>query len=522
MKKNLKKWFGVAKQQYNILRYVRHKIILVSSVCLFVPTTFAQEKPLLDVKSARQTVEQEKTKNSTAPIIALGNEFQNGIEFLNNRFRVDNDVEEVTMVFFRELGSAPIVLVRPDGSKLFIENDDDDPSIRWYETQKYDMISIKKPMPGPWQAIGDILEGSKIMVIADIILDAQPIPRNIYSGEIIKQTAVLTNNGKQVDFSPFRDVVSLTIDFVSNNNPNYENFGLGSRTIARFQDNGEGFDEVAADGVFTGQFNLSIPSGEWRPTFGIRTPMYTREQINDLVILHPTPIMIDVKIDETNVESADVMSDQSTGEESNDDEGTAEESTDEENEGTRFGEHLITIDTDAEHIKLESLLLDGKVTHPNGEIDNVTITETSNSVKVIRVKNDSYGIYRVNLTAFATTVDDREVIINVPEYTFLTSEPVEPEPEIDESQITEIPAPPVIIEPVIEEWTTSNTVSLIIAINSCIFVFGGMFIFLILNKRKYPNDHIMLRYKMACVELLAKVKNLKKTKSVDEIEEKSE
>ncbi len=501
LKKNLKKWFGVAKQKYNILRCTSHTLILISSICIFVPPSFAQEKKLLEASDAKQT---------STPIIALGNDFQNSIKLLNNRFRVDNDVEEVTMVFFREVGSAPIVLVRPDGSKLFIESDDDDPSMRWYETQKYDMISIKKPMPGPWQAIGDILEGSKIMVIADIVLDAQPIPRNIYSGEIIKQTAVLTNNGKQVDFSPFRDVVSLTIDFVSNNNPNYENFGLGSRTIARFQDNGEGFDEVAADGIFTGQFNLSIPSGEWRPTFGIRTPMYTREQINDLVILHPTPIFINVKIDETSVESAD---------------DTSEQSTEKENDETIYGEHLITIDTDAEHIKLDSLLLDGKVTRPNGEIDNVTMTEPNNSVKVIRVKNDSYGIYRVKLTAFATTVDDREVIINVPEYTFLTSEPAIPEPEIDEIQVAEMTATPLVVEAEKDEWTATNTVSLIIAINSCIFVFGGMVIFLILNKRKYPNDHVMLRYKMAWIELLAKIKNLKKTKSAEENvenEEKSE
>jgi hypothetical protein len=509
LKKDLKKWFGVAKLQYNIPRYASLTFILISSVCVFAPTSFAQEEKLLEASGAEQTLEQKTTdtKKTTTPIIALGNDFQNSIEFLNNRFRVDNDVEEVTMVFFREDGSAPIVLVRPDGSKLFIENDDDDPDMRWYETQKYDMISIKKPMPGPWQAIGEILEGSKIMVIADIVLDAQPIPRNIYSGEIIKQTAVLTNNGKQVDFSPFRDVVSLTIDFVSNNNPNYENFGLGSRTIARFQDNGEGFDEAAADGVFTGQFNLSIPSGEWRPTFGIRTPMYTREQKNDLVILHPTPIFINVKIDETNAEIAD---------------GTSNESTDETDDETIYGEHIITVDTDAEHIKLDSLLLDGKVTHPNGEIDNVTITEINNSVKMIRVKNDSYGIYRIKLTAFATTVDDREVIINVPEYTFLTSEPEEPEPEIDESQGVVISAAPIVIEPEKDAWTATNTVSLIIAINSCIFVFGGMVIFLILNKRKYPNDHIMLRYKMAWLELLAKIKNLKKTKSDEEIEKLGE
>jgi uncharacterized protein (TIGR03503 family) len=481
LKNNLKKWFGVANQYSSIFHHDVYAILLIASLCLFITETNAQDNRLPERDLLLQSPEQETPapKRENPAIITLGNDFQNSVVFLNNRFRVDSDVDEVTMVFFRERGSAPIVLVRPDGSKLFIENDEEETNVRWYETETYDMIMLKKPMPGPWQAVGRVLAGSKVMVIADIVLEAQPIPRNIYSGEIIKQTAVLKNDGRQVDFSPFRDVVSLTIDFVSNNNPNYENFGLGSRTIARFQDNGEGLDEVAADGVFTGQFNLSIPSGEWRPTFGIRTPMYNREQINETVILHPNPILINVEVDETNE-----------------------------------AEHIIRVDTDSKHIKLDSLLLDGSVTHPNGETDKITMTETNDLVKVIPVRNDGFGIYRIKLTAFATTVDGREVIINVPEHTFVTNAPPEPqsEPELSHSQASIVFIPPAVITAPKDAWTSFDTVSLIIAINLFIFVFGAIGIFLVLNKRKYPNDHIMLRVKLASFELLNKLKRFTKTK----------
>jgi len=481
LKKNLKKWFGVTNQHNNIFHQSTYAVLLIAGLCLFVSKPFAQENRTSERDLLLQNPEQEKltSKRDNPPIVPLGTEFQNSILFLNNRFRVDSDVDEVTMVFFRDRGSAPIVLVRPDGSKLFIENDEEDPNVRWYETQTYDMITIKKPMPGPWQAVGQVLEGSKVMVIADIVLDAQPIPRNIYSGEIIKQTAVLKNNGKQVDFSPFRDVVSLTIDFVSNNNPNYENFGVGSRTIARFQDNGEGLDEVAADGVFTGQFNLSIPSGEWRPTFGIKTPMYNREQINETVILHPNPIFINVDVDETNT-----------------------------------ADHIITVGTDVKHIKLDSLLLDGKITHPNGDTDNITMTETNDAVRVIKVKNDGFGIYRMKLTAFATTFDGREVIINVPERTFVTFAPPEPEPEpeLNLNQVTIAFVAPAVSGSSKDAWTATDTISFIVAINLFMFVFGGMGVFLLLNKRKHPNDHILLRCKAACLTLIGKLKHFKKVK----------
>ncbi|MFT7201146.1 MAG: hypothetical protein ACI9UD_002812 [Glaciecola sp.] len=481
MKNNLKKWSGAASQYNSIFYHDVHAILLIAFLCLFVSETNAQENRLPDRDLLLQSPAKEKPipERDNPAIVAIGTDFQNSVLLLNNRFRVDSDVDEVTMVFFRERGSAPIVLVRPDGSKLFIENDEQDTTVRWYETETYDMIMIKKPMPGPWQAVGQVLAGSKVMVIADIVLEAEPIPRNIYSGEIIKQTAVLKNNGKQVDFSPFRDVVSLTIDFVSNNNPNYENFGLGSRTIARFQDNGEGLDEVAGDGIFTGQFNLSIPSGEWRPTFGIKTPMYNREQINETVILHPNPIIINVEVDETNE-----------------------------------AEHIIRVDTDSSHIKLDSLLLDGNATHPNGATDKITMTETNNLVKLIKVKNNGFGIYRIKLTAFATTIDGREVIINVPEHTFVTRAPPEPPPESEVSQNqTVIPFTPTVIMTVPNDSLTStDTVSYIIAINLFMFVFGGIGIFLVLNKRKYPNDHIVLRCKQVLTELFDKLKIFTKAK----------
>jgi uncharacterized protein (TIGR03503 family) len=481
LKNNLNKWFGAANQYSSIFYHDVHTIFLIVCLCLFVSETNAQENRLPERNLSLQSPEREKPKpkRDNPALVAIGSEFQNSVLFLNNRFRVDNDVDEVTVVFFRERGSAPIVLVRPDGSKLFIENDKKDTNVRWYETETYDMIMIQKPMPGPWQAVGQVLAGSKVMVIADIILDAQPIPRTIYSGEIIKQTAVLRNDGKQVDFSPFRDVVSLTIDFVSNNNPNYENFGLGSRTIARFQDNGEGLDEVAADGVFTGQFNLSIPSGEWRPTFRIRTPLYNREQINETVILHPNPIIINVEVDETNT-----------------------------------AEHIIRVDTDSSHIKLDSLLLEGNVAHPNGETDKITMTETNDLVKLIKVKNDGFGIYRIKLTAYATTTDGREVIIKVPEYTFVTIAPVEPqqEPEFSQNKASMPLTRPIVITVPNDPWTSTDTLSLIIAINLFMFVFGGIGIFLVLNKRKYPSNHIVLRCRLACSQLVDKLKTFIKAK----------
>ena len=130
-----------------------------------------------------------KLANSDAqfnnPISKIDNRFTNDISLLNNRFRIDYQVKEVTMVFFREYGSAPIVLVQPDGAKLFQYTADGD-KVTWFDSPTYDMINIKDPMPGPWQALGDVMSDSRIMVISNLSLVTNALPDELFSGEIIK------------------------------------------------------------------------------------------------------------------------------------------------------------------------------------------------------------------------------------------------------------------------------------------------------------------------------------------------
>lgn len=390
-----------------------------------------------------------------SPIENIGDEFQNSIKLLQNRFRVDHNVKELTMVFFRQYGSAPIVLVRPDGSKIFqtqVENSDSK-DIFWYDSDSYDLIHIKNPVAGPWQAVGQIIPGSKVMVLSDIQLHADPLPPIIFSGEILKQTAYLTNGDKPIEFKQFRDVVALSIEFKSTNNPNYDNFGAGDELVATFEDNGQGMDEAPMDGTFTGQFNLSVPAGEWQPIFRVKTPMYTRELSSDLLLLYPTPIKMEVELSEKGK-----------------------------------GYHTLLIDVERDLVDLHSLLVDGEVRFPNGESQSFSITDMSDKVREHEIVAYDYGIFRVKMTAYGKTVDGRDFIIDVPEYSFFAPEPeegvVEEEavPDLEASLMEEMP-----MEALPEE-EPQDVVMLILLINGCIVVVGvsviGVILFLRKRKRK--------------------------------------
>lgn len=399
----------------------------------------------------------QNSQGETSPLTQLGNEYHNGIELLQNRFRIDYEVDEITMIFFRKFGSAPIVLVRPDGSKIF-QSDADGESIFWFDSATYDMISIKKPTPGPWQAVGEITPDSRVMVISDLALHAEPLPKMIFSGEILKQTAYLSNNGIPIDYTAFRDVVELTISLSSTNNPNYNNFGANTEIVAFFEDNGKGMDEIPLDGTFTGQFNLAIADGEWIPTFTVSTPMFTREQVDPNIMLLANPIKVDIEID-----------------------------------GGGDGYHKLKIDAQREYVDMSTLLIDGKVRFPNGDIQNFSITDMSADIREYLIVNYEYGVYRVKLTAYGNTIDGREFILDVPEYSFLTEEP---EPVIESADLG-MNGDPIIdstgnqngfsenAAPVTDsEMSTSTLISLILGINLFILVVGGGLIWWLASDRK--------------------------------------
>ena len=392
-----------------------------------------------------------------SPLTTLGGDYHNSIELLQNRFRIDYLVDEITMVFFREYGSAPIVLVKPDGTKIF-QSQADGENIFWFDSSTYDMISIKNPTPGPWQAVGRILPESRVMVLSDIRLNAEPLPPMIFSGEILKQTAFLTNGDAPINYSEFRDVVNLSIEFTSTNNPDFNNFGAKSKVVATFEDNGLGMDEAPLDGTFTGQFNLAIAAGEWQPVFRISTPLFTREQIDEPLILHPNPIIMDVEID-----------------------------------GGGEGYHKLLIDAERHLVDISSLLLDGKVRFPNGDIQNFSLTELSSNTREHLVVNYEYGVFRVKVTAYGKTTNGRDFILDVPEYTFVTDEP---EPVIDaivantssENLALETDIENAILLEKIEQEPELDVMFWILVINGGILAIGGVCAVIILVLKQHSTQ----------------------------------
>ena len=474
------------------------RVVSTHILCVFAYLSFSVQADTQSIQASLPSSDSQAiSETDDSPLTQLGSEYHNGIELLQNRFRIDYEVAEITMIFFREFGSAPIILVRPDGSKIF-QSSANGENVFWFDSTTYDMISIKNPTPGPWQAIGQITPESRVMVISDLAIHADPLPNVVFSGEILKQTAYLTNNGAPIDYSAFRDVVELNISLSSTNNPNFNNFGARTEIVAFFEDNGKGMDERPLDGVFTGQFNLAIADGEWTPTFTVSTPMFNREQVDPNIRLLANPIKVEAVLD-----------------------------------GGSEGYHKLKVDAQREYVDMSTLLIDGKVQFPNGDVQNFSIRDMSDNVREHMIVNSEYGVYKVKLNAYGSTTEGREFILDVPEYSFLSERPeqvdapmesgvvdplitvgaVDDKIDVDSDINSVIQGDPISdkIMPVAKDkMSTSTLVSIIVGINLFILVVGGSLIWW-LSLEKKPDFKFMKRSKTITHEKNTKEKFVDKT-----------
>lgn len=399
----------------------------------------------------------------------------NEIKLLNNRFRVDYQIEEVMLLFFRKHGSSPVVLVKPDGSKIY-PRDADNKLIEWHADLGYDLIRLKEPMPGPWQAVGKILPDSKVLVLSNIELQADTLPQQVFQYETIKAEARVINADQIVSDKNFRSVIKLKASLYPSSDAQGTNFGSDIFQLGEFLDNGRGLDEKPRDGVFTMEYNLRIAHGDWTPKYKITTELFTRELVQDSINVVPSPISFSVQEAPT---------------------------------GERY--HYVTIEADDSLIDNDSLLFQGEIIFPNKEKQTFSIE--GSQPRVLQIFNSEYGTYGVQAQIFGTTKEGREFKLIVPPYQFLTLEPQIEEPVIELPEMTEMPMEPEVVEPPKPEFPTL----FVVLINLSILIVGFLAIWLFVLKRS-----IKIKFSNPFAKLMQKFKKKEPKEAVPEPVKKEE
>lgn len=209
---------------------------------------------------------------------------------LDNRFRVDPTIEQISFVIYRANPSRSVVLVRPDGVKYYAWKHPD--NVSWYEEAGMDIISVEKPMPGPWQAVGKVTPANNIKLLSHIQLHVDAFPQRLYKNERLKFTARLTQEGKPLQMEDFLKRVRLNVaftPFVADEALLPQEDKPTPAVLGEFFDNGEGLDEVAGDGVFTVQIPVDVEPGKYRARVTSGNGVFMRA-VEESVLVYPTPV----------------------------------------------------------------------------------------------------------------------------------------------------------------------------------------------------------------------------------------
>jgi len=214
------------------------------------------------------------------------------MSWLDNRFRVDPTVEQVSFIVQREIPSSSVVLVRPDGTKYYSWRHPE--NLSWYEESGMDIISIENPMPGPWQAIGKVASNNQVRVLSNLKLDVDNLPSRLYQSETLKFTARLTNKGELLMDRDFIDRIKLTVvlyEYVESVDTLPKEAQPQPIVIGEFSDDGIGFDERPGDGVFTVALPIDVLPGKYRVKIASRNGIFLRT-VEQEVLIYPPPMTV--------------------------------------------------------------------------------------------------------------------------------------------------------------------------------------------------------------------------------------
>ncbi|MDB2387045.1 TIGR03503 family protein [Shewanella sp.] len=314
---------------------------------------------------------------------------------LANRFRIDHMVSSVTLLVQREYGSAPVIVVQPDGSKWYANRHPD--SVKWMDGLTGDMITIDNPTPGPWQLIGRITPGSVIHKVSTLSIDVDPIPQPLYQGERLKLTTRLLGDQKRVRLPGLDYLMNWTVKFVSNHDPSDENFAAGSFIVGSYRDNGEALDERPDDGIFTSKINLTEAWGGYTLKVIAKNAVLER-QYSAPFRLSPRPIDVEI------VAPTDVST----------------------------GQWALKINVDEEQLQLSHTHIEAEFVGPGGMMSVESITDINHVDTLHRLTPVSdFGSYRIKLNAVSTTRTGREIYLTLPELFFNFVRPPEPPPSAE-------------------------------------------------------------------------------------------
>jgi uncharacterized protein (TIGR03503 family) len=186
----------------------------------------------------------------------------------NSGFFIDQNIQEAT--FYIERGTNEIHIVDPKGEGL--SNANLPTGVKWYKGEKFDVITIRQPLPGRWFVQGiDMNEESPTgfaTLVTDLKLQVKWPEINLTKGDTMRIAARLIADNK-----PFYDESLKDITFYS-----YKIYsGKNEVSGGTMSDDGVKGDEKKGDGIYSSLIKID-KEGDYKAFINVSTPTFSRLQ----------------------------------------------------------------------------------------------------------------------------------------------------------------------------------------------------------------------------------------------------
>ncbi|MDH4028562.1 MAG: VWA domain-containing protein, partial [Nitrospirota bacterium] len=160
------------------------------------------------------------------------------LPILANGFLVDRSVEEVTIVATKGSPDTKIQLDAPDGISYSYKNKNGD--IKWFVSNKFDMITIKDPAAGRWEILFSTGENNKAYIVTNLKLQTDFNQMYAMFGKPMDISIWLEKEGERIKEQELLDKVYINIELTNPGNeiakmePFERSEGVFRRRVAPF------------------------------------------------------------------------------------------------------------------------------------------------------------------------------------------------------------------------------------------------------------------------------------------------
>lgn len=116
------------------------------------------------------------------------------IPLKDNRFNVDANINDMTLLVFNKDKAHPTTIVTPGKRTWSVEKNSNE--VKWFSDEGFDLITIKKPQQGQWKIMAPVDKNNRVVVATNLKLKISDMPSFAMLGDVLKVNAQLIEDGK--------------------------------------------------------------------------------------------------------------------------------------------------------------------------------------------------------------------------------------------------------------------------------------------------------------------------------------